>query len=696
MTGFKRTYGDLLIVVLVLCISALLLVPVPTQLIDFLIAFNIGFSLLLLLIGLSLPNALALLSFPTLLLLTTLFRLSLNVASTRLILSQADAGVVISAFGSLLIRGEIAVGLIIFTIITIVNFIVIARGATRVSEVAARFVLDALPGKQLAIDADLRAGLISAEDARARREDLRKETQLYGSMDGAMKFVQGDAVACIIIVLINIFGGIYLGVRNGLPFGDALQTYTILTVGDGLVSQIPALLISICAGIVVTRVSSGKSATLSSDLSAQLLQNPKMLYLAAAVIALLGLLPGVPLWPFILSAVVLVAGAFYGRSRAFAGGQSFWPALREVRALGDDSEATLALPGSEAEVARLQVSLSNPLVLRKYQSQKSKYKNWWKELSRQLRDSLGLRLPAFSLTLNSSLESDEYLVSSDNFQIFRGTLSAESSLISISEAHAAILGVATLGSEYNPIRGVFYSSVRNSNFVEDLTVRLGADSLDTVQQLLLKGAAYYLHHPEDLISLTAVHAELKELENRHPGLFAEVIRENFINSARLTEILRELVRQRFPVTDFKLLVELLAAYCSSYGAEFVRNNEYNLDDIVGFIRRGRKRSTCSNLSGNLNSIKAVNVSPDLYSTLLKVSATANADYSLHDTLAQSFENLYKPLQKSLAQPLVLLVPPELRARVWRWIQKINADVPVLATDEIDPSVKVEILGIWNQ
>ncbi|MCB0352418.1 MAG: FHIPEP family type III secretion protein, partial [Bdellovibrionales bacterium] len=241
--------SDFFLGVFVIAITAMLLIPLPTGLLDVLLVLNISFSLLLLVVGLYMPNALALLAFPSLLLLTTLFRLGLNVASTRLILSQGDAGRVIEAFGTFLIQGELLVGVIIFLIITIVNYVVIAKGSSRVSEVAARFALDALPGKQMAIDSDLRAGLLTAQEAERRREELRKESQLFGSMDGAMKFVQGDAIAGFFIIVTNIVGGLSIGLLQGMDVADAVQTYTMLTVGDGLVSQIPALLISICAGI---------------------------------------------------------------------------------------------------------------------------------------------------------------------------------------------------------------------------------------------------------------------------------------------------------------------------------------------------------------------------------------------------------------------------------------------------------------
>jgi type III secretion protein V len=269
-------YKDGIFAVFVLAIAAALIVPLPTPLLDLLITLNVGLSFLLLLVCLYIPTPLSLLTFPSILLLSTLFRLALNVASCRLILSNGDAGTVIHAFGTFLIRGELIVGFIIFFIITAVNLLVISRGAGRVAEVAARFALEGLSGNQVAIDSDLRTGLLTAEEAHKRRDGLRQESQLYGAMDGAMRFVQGDSLAGIIIIAANLVGGLYLGVQGGLDFASALQKYSILTVGDGLVSQIPALLTAICAGILVTRVEGDSQKSLGSDLVHQMFGKPSM------------------------------------------------------------------------------------------------------------------------------------------------------------------------------------------------------------------------------------------------------------------------------------------------------------------------------------------------------------------------------------------------------------------------------------
>ncbi len=291
----------------------MMIVPLPTWLLDILLATNLSLSVAILLVVLYVPDALAIATFPTVLLLTTLFRLALNVSSARLILLQADAGEVIKAFGSFVVRGNYVVGAVVFLILTIIQFVVIAKGGERVAEVGARFVLDAMPGKQMAIDAELRSGTIDGNEARRRRRALARESQFYGSMDGAMKFVKGDVIASLIITVINILGGLAIGVaQKGLPVVVALKRYGLLTIGDGLVSQIPALVLSTAAGVLVTRTASEEPDTpLGEELGRQLFGTPKALMVAAVFIALLAIVPGLPTAPF-----VVLAGALFFVARA--------------------------------------------------------------------------------------------------------------------------------------------------------------------------------------------------------------------------------------------------------------------------------------------------------------------------------------------------------------------------------------------
>ena len=359
-----RRHADVALGVLLLAIVALMIVPLPTVLLDLLIASNLAIAVVMLLLAMAIPDGLAFTAMPTVLLVTTLFRLSLNVSSTRLILLQADAGQVIRAFGEYVVAGNYAVGAVVFAILTLVQYVVVARGAERVAEVSARFTLDAMPGKQMAIDADLRAGALSVEAARVRRRHLEREGQFYGAMDGAMKFVKGDAIAGIAITFINLFAGAGIGVAmRGLSLRESLTTYGLLTVGDGLACQIPSLLIATSAGLVVTRVASGdERASLGHDVSAQLFGNPRVLAMGGGFLLLLALLPGLPALPFAALAAALLAGsAGVRRTRAAAAQRGAWGgqdgALPELTPLALELDPELHAALEQAPEAPLRAAL---------------------------------------------------------------------------------------------------------------------------------------------------------------------------------------------------------------------------------------------------------------------------------------------------------------------------------------------------
>ncbi|MEA2062363.1 MAG: flagellar biosynthesis protein FlhA, partial [Gemmatimonadota bacterium] len=307
-------YSDIALTLGLVGILVVMIIPIPTPLMDLLLTFDISLGLLILVVVLYTTEPLQLSVFPGLLLLATLFRLSLNVATTRLILSQAYAGRIVETFGTFVVGGNYVVGIIIFAILVIINFVVLTKGAGRVAEVAARFTLDKMPGKQMAIDADLNNGLIDEREARDRREKIDREAEFYGAMDGAAKFVRGDAIAALLITFINIIGGFVIGVaQRGLPFTEAIKTYTLLTVGDGLVSQIPALVVSTAAGVIVTRASS--KSHLGLDIQNQLFAKPRALFITAAVLLFFGLIPGMPTMPFIILAILVLLGAFGARKQ---------------------------------------------------------------------------------------------------------------------------------------------------------------------------------------------------------------------------------------------------------------------------------------------------------------------------------------------------------------------------------------------
>ncbi len=308
--------AELAIAALVIAVVVMLIVPVPRPLLDGLLALNIAISVALLMASVFTPNPIGFASFPTLLVVTTLFRVGLEVSTTRLILADADAGSVVRAFGSSVVAENLVVGLVVFAVITLVQLIVVARGAERVAEVAARFALDAMPGKQMAIDAELRAGSIDPETARARRAALERESQLYGAMDGAMRFVKGDAIAAIAIVVINLIGGLVVGIATkGMTAGQAAHTYSLLSIGAGLVAQIPSLLVAVASGLLVTRVASAGDRALGDDLGGQLASSPRVLGGVAILLVALALVPGLPIGPFLVLGAIAAAGALLATRR---------------------------------------------------------------------------------------------------------------------------------------------------------------------------------------------------------------------------------------------------------------------------------------------------------------------------------------------------------------------------------------------
>jgi type III secretion protein V len=316
----KPRLAELAIAALVICVVAMLIVPLPRPLLDLLLALNLGLAVALLMAALLAPRPLEFAAFPTLLVVTTLFRVGLEVSATRLILADADAGEVVRAFGGAVVAGNLVVGLVVFAVITIVQLVVVARGAERVAEVAARFALDAMPGKQMAIDGELRSGAIDAETARRRRGDLERESQLYGAMDGAMRFVKGDAIAAVAIVAINLIGGLVIGVgQRGLSAGEAMRTYSLLSIGGGLVAQIPSLIVAVASGLLVTRVASTGDRELGASLGGGLAAQPRVLGGAAALLVGLGLVPGLPAAPFLALGAVAAGGAALAALAARAG-----------------------------------------------------------------------------------------------------------------------------------------------------------------------------------------------------------------------------------------------------------------------------------------------------------------------------------------------------------------------------------------
>ncbi|HTA18866.1 MAG TPA: flagellar biosynthesis protein FlhA [Polyangia bacterium] len=491
-------HADLFLAGVVIAIVAMMIVPLPTPLLDLLLSVNIAAAVTLLLVSLYVGDALKIATFPTLLLLTTLFRLALEISATRLILLRADAGEVIHAFGNFVVAGNLVVGAVIFVILTVVQFIVISKGAERVAEVAARFTLDAMPGKQLAIDAELRAGHIDAAEARGRRAALARESQLFGAMDGAMKFVKGDAIAGLIVLGVNVVGGLVIGVfQRGMDVAAAGRVYTVLTIGEGLVAQIPALLVSTAAGIIVTRVASeDEGGHLGRDIGRQVLAQPKALAITAGLLAVLAVVPGLPALPFLVLAAVLGAIAW-----------------RLLRAPAGPDEAGAALAPSPVPTP-ITVDVTSDLAARLGATEPDGA--FATEIVPSLRERLfaerGLALPAVTVRADAALQAGTFVVRLNEVPLGRGTIAPE-----------------------------------------DLVVA-GARVGDEILALMRR----YGH---ELFGVDETQALLDGLSRTHPALVREVV-PKLVSPVVLTEVLRLLLEESVSLRNLPDVLGALAEHAT--------------------------------------------------------------------------------------------------------------------------------------
>jgi type III secretion protein V len=512
-------FSDLILVMCLAMVVGMMIVPLPTFLLDVFITVNITVAVTILMVSLYVSSGTQIASYPTLLLLTTLYRLSLEISATRLVLLKADAGDVIRAFGMFVVGGNFVVGAVIFLIITLVQFIVITKGAERVAEVSARFTLDAMPGKQMSIDADLRSGTIDFKEARKRRQALSREAQFYGAMDGAMKFVKGDAIAGIIITVINIVGGLIIGVAmNGMQFSDAIQTYSILTIGDGLVSQIPALLISISAGMVVTRVASeDENTNLGKDIAGQILAQPKAIGVASGILLVMGLIPGLPKIPFLLLAGITGAVS-YGLYRAK---QTSDTAI----ATQDASEQQVPPSGREPEV-----TLTIPLVLEVGSDvaplvnlQNDEGAAFYERLV-QLRNSLygqmGIIYPPIRISTTLQAQDRNYVFWLNESPVVSGRIRTDALLVNTAASDLAIYGIEAQDAR-NPATGRAAAWV-SYDFQERIQMA-GIQSWAPHEVLLMHMANFLRREARQFIGMQETQWILNSIKQYYTTLVDEVV-----------------------------------------------------------------------------------------------------------------------------------------------------------------------------
>lgn len=542
-------HSDLAMAALVVAIIGVLVLPIPPRLLDFALAFNIAFSIVIIIATLYITSPLDLSVFPGMLLIVTLIRLSLNVASTRLILGEAYAGEVINSFGNFVVKGNYVVGFIIFLILVIIQFVVITKGATRISEVAARFTLDAMPGKQMAIDADLNAGLISDTEARSRRTNIAREADFYGAMDGASKFVRGDAIAGILITAINVIGGFIIGVAlQDMSVADSLRTYTLLSVGDGLVTQIPALIVSTSAGIIVTRAAA--DSNMGADLTRQLSFQPRAIMVASGVVFIFGIVPGMPTTPFMALGAILGTLAYFIEKSHRQEAKRKEDDERKAREQQKPQEKTEDL----LKVDTLEVEIGYGLIPMVDSKQGGDLLDRVAVIRRQLAIELGIIVPAVRIRDNVRLQPNEYALKIKGLVVAKGELMLDH-LMAINPGYIEddVEGFETLEPAFNLKARWIIPNLKETAEARGYTVVEPSAVLATHLTEIIRGNA------AEVVSRQDVQHLLNTLKEDQPALVDGVI-PDMVPLPTIHKIIQLLLSERVPVRDMATIMETVSDY----------------------------------------------------------------------------------------------------------------------------------------
>ncbi len=650
---------DVILAAMLLLAIFMMIIPLPTLLIDVLIAINLTLSIILLMMAVYIREPMEFSAFPSVLLITTLYRLALTISTSRLILLQHDAGDIVYTFGNFAVGGNLVVGLIVFAIITIVQFIVITKGSERVAEVGARFSLDGMPGKQMSIDGDMRAGIIDANEARLQRAQVQKESQLYGAMDGAMKFVKGDAIASIIVILVNIFGGITVGIfMHGMSAGEAASTYTILSVGDGLVAQIPALLISIAAGIIVTRVPGETRRNLAVELSEQILRQRNALWIVSAVLALFACLPGFPA-PIFLSLAALIGGGV-------------WLNVRSTkRAIENGDQASME--GEEAQVIG-----AIPLLLRLSPSQakNSELKTGLGGLRYRKLDQLGLPLPEINIQPDNNLAENEFQLLLYQEPILAMKLSGKLLL----DTNSTAPGVA-VSEEPLPFGGIILRWVNadKDSVLNALGIKFYRDS-EIIVYLVSMALDRYA---AELIGVQEARYLMDQMEQRYSELVKELQRQ--LPVGRIADVLQRLIAEGISIRDLRSIFEALIEWAPREKDPVMLTEYARLGlkrQIVGRQRRGQPWIQAYIIGGRIEEMIRESIRQTSAGSYSALSPEENEEILTQIRAAVAHETGH----------IALVTTIDIRRFVRKLIEAEMFSLPVLSFQEVAEEVELRVLG----
>ena len=662
--------AEAIVALSVVAILAIMLVPLPTPLLDVFLALSIGMAVVIMVISVNIQRPLDFSVFPSLLLVTTLYRLSLSIASTKLILlngaeGPGAAGHVIQAFGSFVVGGNYVVGFVVFLIIIVVNFVVITKGAGRIAEVAARFTLDAMPGKQMAIDADLNAGIINETEAKRRRQEVSRESDFYGAMDGASKFVRGDAIAGIATTAINIIGGFIIGVfQMDMPAIEAARTFTILTIGDGLVTQVPALLISTAAGIVVTRT--GSSSDMGKDIASQVIMNPKALGISSAVLVLIGIIPGLPHIPLLMMGAIL-------------GGLAY---LLHTRSAVQETDAAEVAPAREEqkiesfiEVNALALEIGYgliPLVDETSGELLSKIRS----MRRQVAKEIGFVVPSIHIKDNLSLRPHEYSFIIRGIEVARGEVMMGYRLAVSPEGKTLTGGIPTK----EPAFGLPACWIEEKD-AEAAQVE-GHMVVDPATVIVTHLTEIIRRHSWEILTRAEVQNLLDSIAKVYPRIVDELI-PTHMTLGGVQRVLQNLLRERVPVNDIVTILETLLD---------IAPTTKDIDIMTEHVRQGLSRYITKQFAGADGVISVISIDPRFESALAKAMGGEPMSPDVVSRLLRGIETCLDGVRARGTHPVVLC-SIQVRRFLKRLLEKFAPSISVLSSAEVSPSAKISTVGM---
>lgn len=684
LPNFKETQWQILAgPILIMMILAMMVLPLPAFVLDTLFTFNIVLSLMILLVAMFTQKTLEFSSFPIVLLFSTLLRLALNIASTRIILMEGHtgagaAGHVVEAFGHFLVGGNFAIGIVVFAILIIINFMVITKGAGRIAEVGARFVLDGMPGKQMAIDADLNAGLIGEEEAKRRRSDVTQESDFYGSMDGASKFVRGDAMAGLMIMAINIIGGLIIGiVQHDLSFSDAAQTYTLLTIGDGLVAQIPALIISTAAGVIVTRVSN--ETDVGEQMVSQLFNSPRVMILAAGVIGLLGVIPGMPNTIFLLFTATLLGLAWWLRGLQLRNPGGTDGAASKIKS--NASEAAQAPEASWSDVEMedvLGLEVGYRLIAMVDDTQNGQLLMRIRGIRKKFAQKMGFLPPAIHICDNLDLKPSAYRIMLKGVEIGSGEIIPER-LMAIDPgcAEGTLEGITGLDPTFK-LPAVWIDEVlREHAQIMGYTVVDPASVIATHLNHLIE------MHTNELFSRQETQLLLERIARDMPKLVEDFI-PGTLSLSLFHKVLQNLLAEHIPIRDMRTIIDTLAEHADT---------QHDADELTSQVRIRLGRAITHQCFGNDADIQVIGLDPSLEGLL--VQAKQNGSPLEPGIAEKMIEQTGQAISHQSARGFapVLLVNQSLRLMLSRFLRRVYPQLVVLSNLEISNNRTVHMSSI---